>query len=269
LDLLARGPLTVAAGCTDLYPLTTAKTLPGDILDITAIPSLRGIAHADGWRIGAATTWTDILRADLPPAFDGLKQAAREVGSVQIQNAGTVAGNLCTASPAGDSIPALMTLDAAVELRAARGSRLLPLHDFLTGPRQTARAADELVTAVCIPAAAGQGHGHFRKLGARTYLVISIAMAAARLTFANGRIASAALSVGSCSPVAVRLTALERALVGLSPADAVRAVTRDTVAPALAPIDDIRADAAYRLTAATELIRRCVAALTQPKALAA
>jgi len=164
LKLLASGELRVAAGCTDLFPLTQERALPWPVLDITNIKALRGITQTDtGWRIGGATTWTDILRADLPPVFDGLKLAGREVGSVQIQNSGTIAGNLCTASPAGDGIPCLMILDASVELASVRGNRVLPLEEFLTRARQTALKSDELLTAVHVPDLPGQSD--FTKLG--------------------------------------------------------------------------------------------------------
>ena len=182
LALLGRGPVTVAAGCTDLFPGIDGPALRGPVLDITAIDGLRGIeASAEGWRIGATTTWSDLLAADLPPAFDMLKAAAREVGSVQIQNTGTVAGNLCNASPAADGVPPLLALDASVELTSTQGTRALPLERFLTGVRQTGRAASEMVTAVTVPRRAGAGVSRFLKLGARRYLVISIAMIAARL----------------------------------------------------------------------------------------
>ncbi|WP_172300172.1 xanthine dehydrogenase family protein subunit M [Pseudoruegeria sp. HB172150] len=257
LDLLAAGGLTVAAGCTDLYPATTAKALKGDILDITAIPALRGISLDAGvWRIGAATTWTDLRRADLPPSFAGLQAAAREVGSVQIQNAGTVAGNLCTASPAADGAPCLLTLDASVELRSAEGARVLSLQEFLLGARRTALRPGEIVTAILMPEASASGQGDFLKLGARKYLVISIAMAAARVEIEDGLIRSAAIAVGACAPVAVRLAALEQRLAGHPVTEAAAMVTEDIVTPELSPIDDIRGDAAYRLTAATELVRR-------------
>ncbi|MEK9725482.1 MAG: FAD binding domain-containing protein, partial [Rhodospirillaceae bacterium] len=192
----------VAAGCTDLFPGTDRPALAGQILDVTAIAGLRGIAEsAEGWRIGAATTWTDVLRTDLPAAFDGLKLAAREVGSVQIQNAGTLGGNLCNASPAADGVPPLLTLDAAVELASASGTRTLPLPDFIRGPRDTALQPDELMTAILIPQSAGAGAATFLKLGARKYLVISIAMVAARLTVAGSTVTYAAVAVGACSAV--------------------------------------------------------------------
>lgn len=265
LSVLADGPVCIAAGCTDLFPATAARGLGGAVLDVTRIDALRGVtADADGWRIGAATTWTDILRADLPAAFDGLKLAAREVGSVQIQNAGTLAGNLCTASPAADGVPCLLTLRASVELVSASGTRRLALGDFLIGARKTALRPGELVAAILIPRAAGKGRGHFVKLGARKYLVISIAMAAARIVERDGRIAGVALSVGACSATAARISTLEGHLTGRTLTEAPELITRDLVAPHLSPIADIRADAAYRIDAATVLLRRCLEALAQP-----
>ena len=263
LALLAAGSLTIAAGCTDLFPATQAKSLPGDILDITGVPALQGVSHGpNGWRIGAAATWTDLLRADLSPGFDGLRQAAREIGSVQIQNAGTLAGNLCTASPAGDGMPCLLTLDASVELQSVGEIRVLPLQEFLVGPRQTALRPDECLTAILIPEAAGRGVGRFEKLGARKYLVISIAMVAVWVEIENGWVRRAAIAVGACGPVATRLPELEAALAGLPLAECACTVMRDLVASRLAPIDDIRADRAYRIDAATELVRRSFAELT-------
>ena len=160
LSLMADRSWTVLAGGTDLYPATQAQTLAGDILDITALPDLQGITeHADHWRIGARVTWTDIRRADLPPAFHALQLAAAEVGGVQIQNTGTVVGNLCNASPAADGVPGLLILDARVELASTTGTRTVPLADFLTGPRQTIRNPDELVTAILVPKPATGGIG--------------------------------------------------------------------------------------------------------------
>lgn len=259
LSALASGGMTIAAGCTDLFPATERKVLPGDVLDITAISALRGISTTpDHIRIGAATTWTDVIRAELAPAFDGLKLAAREVGSVQIQNTGTVAGNLCNASPAADSVPPLMTLDARVELLSTTGVREVALSDFITGPRKTALRPDELLSAVLVPKHSTSGRSHFLKLGARKYLVISIAMTACRIVVEDGLVREAALSIGACSPVAVRLREIEAAMLGrpLSGDE----ITDGAVAAMLAPIDDVRADAGYRRDGAAELLRRTVRA---------
>ncbi len=259
LDILASGDWTIAAGCTDLFPSTQHKALHGPVLDISAVGGLKGITRTDtGLRIGATTTWSDIIRADLPPSCNGLKLAAREVGATQIQNRGTIAGNLCNASPAADGVPPLLTLDAEVEISKALGSRRVPLSGFLTGPRQTALAADEMVTAILIPQSALAGTGHFLKLGARKYLVISIAMTAARISVEQGRVTQAALAIGSCGPVATRLPEIESQLIG-HPIDPSR-ITDAAVAKAIAPIDDIRADAAYRAASAAELMRRTVGA---------
>ena len=264
LDWLANERPLVMAGCTDIYPLHQTPALGGPLLDVTGLAELRGITLADGWRrIGAATSWTDILRADLPPAYDGLKAAAREIGGVQIQASGTIGGNLCTASPAGDSIPCLMTLDAEIELVSHRGSRRLPLATFLTGARQTACDGDELVIAIHVPAHAETGCSGFEKLGARRYLVISIAMTAARLVISNGHIDSAAIAVGACAPVAVRLTALENSLRALPCNAAADCLgdSRQQIMDALSPIDDVRGSADYRRVAATELVARLVGRL--------
>jgi N-methylhydantoinase B len=261
LAIRAAGGMTVLAGGTDVYPAKAARAGWGDmghadILDISAVPGLRGIAaDAAGWRIGALTTWTDLIRADLPPLFHGLKLAAREIGGVQIQNRGTLAGNICTASPAGDGAPNLLALDAGVELASRQGRRVVPMRDFIDGYRHTACRADEIVTAILVPRPRGATRGHFLKLGARRYLVISIVMVAGVVeTDAAGAIAAARVAIGSCSAVPQRLPALEAALAGRA-LDA----AADLVAPAhlahLAPIDDIRGSAAYRQQAALALTR--------------
>jgi len=266
LDWLATERPLVMAGCTDIYPLHQTPALDGPLLDITGLDELRGISFADGWRrIGAATSWTDILRADLPPSYDGLRAAAREIGGVQIQASGTIGGNLCTASPAGDSIPCLMTLDAEIELASHRGTRRLPLAEFLTGARQTARGGDELVIAIHVPERAEAGRAGFEKLGARRYLVISIAMTAARLVISDGHIESAAIAVGACAPVAVRLTAAEAALQGMAAGEAEAGLRESGAAimSALSPIDDVRGTAGYRREAAAEIVARLVGRLCE------
>jgi len=260
LALLAEGPWRILAGGTDFYPALGAKPLRENVLDINALSELRGVSDdRTHIVIGARTTWTAIVRADLLPAFDALKAAAREVGSIQIQNVGTVAGNLCNASPAADGVPALMALNAEVELRSTGGTRRLPLQEFILGNRKTALQPGEMVTAIRLPKTSAKGSSAFVKLGARRYLVISIAMAAARLVVgADGRIAEAAVAIGSCSAVAERLLALETALVG-RPADAslAAAVAAEHLA-ALTPIEDVRGSRAYRAEAAREIVARAL-----------
>jgi CO/xanthine dehydrogenase FAD-binding subunit len=255
LSALAR-PHTVLAGGTDFYPARVGRAIDEDVLDIGGIDVLRGItAGPAGWRLGATTTWSELLEADLPPLFDGLKQAAREVGGRQIQNAGTLAGNICNASPAADGVPGLLALDAEVEI-AGPANRRLPLRQFITGVRRTALAPDELVVAIHVPQPRHDAESAFLKLGARRYLVISIAMAAATLEFAEGRVAAARVAVGACSPVALRLPALEAALVGLKRDKTLGDTAEEQHLAPLKPIDDVRADATYRLEAALTLVRR-------------
>ncbi|PWE30501.1 xanthine dehydrogenase [Maritimibacter sp. 55A14] len=261
LSALAAGPVAVIAGGTDFYPGLRDAPAPTDLLDITGIAELRGIARTPtGWRIGACTRWSEIVRADLPPAFDGLKAAGREVGSVQIQNAATVAGNLCNASPAADGVPPLLTLEAEVELASDRGKRRLPLGEFISGVRQVALRPGELVAALHLPDPPAGARAGFAKLGSRRYMVISIAMVAVLVRLDGaGAIAEARIAVGACSPVARRLPALEVMLAGCP---AARLAGFD-IAPAhlepLAPIDDLRGTAAYRLDAVAELCRRALA----------
>ena len=259
LALLDEGAWRVVAGATDFYPALGSKPLQEDILDINGLAELRGLRESPGHIvIGARTSWTEIQRAELPPAFEGLQQAAREIGAIQIQNVATVAGNLCNASPAADGVPPLMTLDAEVELRSRSGVRTLALDAFVLGNRRTARLPNELVTAVRIPRASTAGRSAFVKLGARRYLVISIAMAAARLAFdGDCRIAQAAIAVGACSAVAQRLRKLEAALVG-QPADAITEIVADISLDDLAPIDDVRGSAGYRREAAREIVLRAL-----------
>lgn len=253
-------PMTVLAGGTDFYPARVGRAIEDAVLDITNIAALRGIsADPRGWRIGATTTWGELIAADLPGVFDGLKQAAREVGGRQIQNAGTVAGNLCNASPAADGVPPLLALDAEVEIASAANRRRMPLAQFITGNRQTALAPGELVVALHVPRPRHEARSAFAKLGARRYLVISIAMAAATLEIDAGRVAGARIAVGACSAVAQRLPALEAALTGVPVNDRLsRIVTPDHLAP-LAPIDDVRGSAAYRQDAVMTLLRRLLA----------
>ena len=261
LGLLAESGARVIAGATDIYPGAGERPLQGDYVDVSKISALRGVTFdSASVRIGATTTWTDIVRADLPPAFDALKVAARDIGAVQIQNRGTIAGNLCNASPAADGAPPLLILDAQVELASRRGTRRLPLDVFINGARSTLLAPDEMMTAVVTPLPASTIRSAFFKLGARRYLVISIVMVAVALDVVEGIVRDARIAVGACSMVAQRMREAERRLIG-APAgpDLGRSIeAKDLVR--LSPIDDVRASADYRLDAALTLVRRAVAA---------
>jgi N-methylhydantoinase B len=233
-----------------------------DILDISGIDELKGIAEEqDRYRFGALTTWAEMKAAALPAAFAGYQKAARDVGGAQVQNRGTLVGNICTASPAGDGIPCLLSLDAEVELASERGRRVVPLSLFIDGYRRTVCGPDELVTAILVPRPPAGARGDFVKLGTRRYLVISIVMAAAVLCAdAGGVVSHARVAVGACSAVAQRLPQLECALLGQPLAVAPDLVEASQLAP-LAPIDDVRASGAFRTAAAVDIVRDLLAGI--------
>ena len=265
LNVLADTRATILAGGTDVFPALGERPLSGPVLDISALEEIKAIqTEASHIVFGARTTWSEVLTAPLPRGFDGLKAAAREIGCVQIQNQATMAGNLCNASPAADGVAALLALDAEVVLNSRGGSRALPLCDFILGNRNTARRPDELLTSIRVPRRMESAVSSFLKLGARRYLVISIVMVAANLVLEEDRsIREALVCVGSCSPVARRLPDLERSLTGQPARAGLSKLLKAEHIAHLAPIDDVRATAAYRLDAAHTLIGRALEACAQ------
>jgi CO/xanthine dehydrogenase FAD-binding subunit len=262
---LALGTFRPLAGGTDLYPAFVGRAIDTPLVDLTRIRTLRGIrAEPDGWWFGATITWADVLRAELPACFDALKQAAREIGGEQIQNAATLGGNLCNASPAADGTPVWLALDAQVLLQSARGERRLPVAEFVLGNRRTARAANELLTGIFVPQRSAQARSVFAKLGSRRYLVIAITMLALVVDVdASGRVSAAGVAVGSCSACAKRLAGLEARLLGVPLAGLAQLnVGAADLAP-LSPIDDVRASAVYRLDATQTLLRRALQELAR------
>ncbi|MCP4188849.1 MAG: xanthine dehydrogenase family protein subunit M [Gammaproteobacteria bacterium] len=270
LELLEAKSLTIVAGATDLFPAKTARNAWGDwrqsaLLDIGELKELHGITETSNqYRIGAMTTWSDLIQATLPPCFNALKEAALQVGSIQIQNRATIAGNICNASPAADGVPALLCLDAEVELCSQSGKRIVPLDEFIRGNRDTTIQPSELMTALVIPKLPETTDGGYYKLGARRYLVISTVNVAIVLNCdANDCLDDIRIAVGACSAVAQRLRDLEDKLRGqLASADLVDQITMDHF-EILTPISDIRADANYRLQTALEITRRLFTRLTQ------
>jgi len=260
VQTLASQPAQILSGGTDFFPALGDRPVSGPVMDISALSELRGIRIEPTWiRIGGLTTWSEVVRSSLPRCFDGLKAAAREIGGIQIQNRGTVAGNLCNASPAADSVPPLLTLDAEVELVSAAGIRRMPLAEFIVGNRKTLRRSDEILSQVIVRRGLDDAASVFLKLGSRKYLVISIAMVAVVITVdSGGRISDARIAVGSCSVTAKRLVDLERELVGKAAADRADVVTEKHLR-LLSPIHDVRATGEYRQDAALTLVRRAIA----------
>ena len=265
LNVLADTRTTILAGGTDVFPSLGDRPLSGPVLDISGLAEIRGIQFtAEHIVFGARTTWSEVLAAPLPCGFDGLKAAAREVGSVQIQNAATIAGNLCNASPAADGVAALLALDAELVLGSRSASRTLPLSQFILGNRKTARRPDELLTSIRVPRRVENAVSVFLKLGARRYLVISIVMVAANLVVdLAGNISEALVCVGSCSAAASRLRELERALTGLPARPGLCQIVKAEHLAQLSPIDDVRATAEYRRDAARTLVERVLEACAQ------
>src|SRR6266446_8714914 len=265
MALLAAGEAQILSGGTDFYPALGDHVVHGPVVGVSGLGERRGVSSdASHFRIGGLTTWSEIIRTPLPRCFDALKCAAREVGGVQIQNRGTVAGNLCNASPAADGVPPLLALDAEVELVSRIGVRRLPLADFIVGSRKTQRKADELLSAVLVPRALEDAASTFVKLGARRYLVISISMVAVVVKlsddrqFSERKVSEARVAVGSCSAVARRLGALESDLVGASVRDGLGSVVRREHLAPLSPIDYVRATAEYRMDASLRLVQRAL-----------
>jgi len=266
LKILASGEHQVLAGGTDYYPGLLDTAPAPDLLGVHRIAGMNEIAlMGNVWRFGAAVTWSKVIQTNLPSGFNCLKQAGAEVGSIQIQNAASLVGNVCNASPAADGVPALLALDAQVELSSVDGVRVLPLTDFITGVRKIDRRANELVTALLIPDANAHDESAFTKLGSRTYLVISIVMCASRFRVnKQNTITDAAIAVGACSPVACRLPEIEKVLVGrqCTPSELGDVVTTEQL-NALSPITDVRATAEYRLNATRVLLQRQLLSLAR------
>jgi xanthine dehydrogenase small subunit len=239
------GPLVPMAGCTDLYVSLNFGTLKdARFLNLWRLPALRTIEMRGGLlSIGALATHTDLIRSALVRRrVPMLAAAAREVGGVQIQNRGTIGGNVANASPAGDTLPVLAAAEATVVLRSTSGTRRIPFTQFYTGYRQTVRRPDELIVALEIPAI--RGRQCFRKVGTRAAQAISKVVVAA-VVGDRPRIA-----LGSVAPTVVRATRTEAALAaGASIEDA-----QQTLVDEIAPIDDIRSTAEYRRRVAANLL---------------
>lgn len=257
----------ILAGGTDFFPALGEGHPRGRIIDITGVREIRGISAEPNWiRIGGLTTWAEVIRTPLPRCLAALQAAAKEVGSVQIQNRGTVAGNLCNASPAADGVPPLLALDAEVELVSATSKRRLLLSQFIAGNRKTLRRSDEILTAVFVPRKLENAPSAFLKLGARRYLVISISMVAAVLkTNESERVTDARIAVGSCSVTARRLHVLEQDLVGLGAHRGIGDIVQPEHLTPLSPIDDVRATAMYRRDASLTLVRRVLEACVEER----
>jgi xanthine dehydrogenase small subunit len=237
----------IVAGATDVYVALNFGTLPQKrFLDIWALEELRGISvREDTLVIGALTTYTDLINsAHVVNRLPMLVEASRLVGGVQIQNRGTIGGNIANGSPAGDSLPVLAAVDATIVIRNADAERRVPITEFYTGYRTTVMRSDELIVAVEV----GPVHGRqwFRKVGTRAAQAIS------KIVVAAVRDEAPRIAFGSVAPTVVRVPKTERALADGASIDEAALV----LAGEIAPIDDLRSSAEYRLQVSVNLLRR-------------
>ena len=247
----------VLAGGTDLMVNANHRAVPAGIVDLWRLPALCYVHAGDGAiTIGAGTTWLEVehhpaIREHLAP----LALAAREIGALQIQARGTLGGNVGTSSPVGDSLPALLALDAELEVASVRGRRRVPYHAWCTGYRKTQLAPDELIVAAHLPIPAAGTRTTWRKVGTRRAQSISKVMGAAAITLDGDTVVSARVALGAVADRPIRISAVEDAVRGqrvAAAADAARAALRT----AIQPIDDVRSTASYRREVAENLVAR-------------
>lgn len=251
------------AGGTDLMVQLAGEIgePPARLLDIWRLDELRGIAvEADALVIGALTTYTDIRRSPLVAEFmPVLAEAAATIGAAQIQNRGTIGGNVVNASPAGDTLPVLLALGAEFVLGSVRGERTVPADAFWTAYRTTARRDDELVARVRLPLASDR-QVRFRKIGTRRAQAISkVVMALAWRTAAErGPWNDVRLALGSVAATPIRAAATEASLEGAMPTRETADRARDALEAELSPIDDVRSTAEYRRAVAGRVLHRLI-----------
>jgi CO/xanthine dehydrogenase FAD-binding subunit len=247
LAMLRDAPLVPIAGSTDLYVGLNFGTLTAQhFLDLNGLDELRGIdLRDDQLVIGATTSFTTIMRSALVnERLPMLVQAASQIGGVQIQNRGTLGGNIANGSPAGDSLPVLAVADATIVMRSAAGERRVPFTGFYTGYRTSVLRSDELIVAVEIPRV--DGRQWFRKVGTRAAQAIS------KIVIAAVRAPVPRIAIGSVAATIIRLPRTEAALAsGAGIEEAANVLTSE-----ITPIDDVRSSADYRRKVASNLLRR-------------
>lgn len=260
LRLMSAGPEppTPLAGGTDLFVYLNAGAQPGRrFLDLWGLRELNGIrTRKDGVRLGALATFSEIREhATVRRRLPALAAAAAVVGGRQIQNRATIGGNIANASPAGDSLPVLLALDAVVHAGSVRGTRDIPFGSVYRGYRDLTLAPDELILAVTVPFPPARSVQFFRKVGTRRAQSISKVVMSGVLRVGHGtRVDHVRLAWGSVAPVTLRARGTEEVLFGVTPSPTVAARAREALMADIAPIDDIRSDREYRLAVAGNLL---------------
>ncbi|WP_089942602.1 FAD binding domain-containing protein [Candidatus Entotheonella palauensis] len=250
----------ILAGGTDLFLRMRHRVeTPGAVIDIKRIPELGVLSHsdADGLHIGAAVCHADVVRNEnVRQSYGALAEAASWVGSRQTRHRGTVVGNLCNASPAADTTPALLAYRAAVRIVGPEGERDVPVETFFRGPGQTVLTPVELVTAVVLPPPEAHGWGFLRRT--RTAIDIALVSSCAVVTAANGTCQDVSIGLGAVAPTPIRARQAEDALRGQQPTEALTHTVGRLAAANCSPISDVRCSGDYRKQMVNVLTRRCV-----------
>jgi xanthine dehydrogenase small subunit len=255
------GTVKIIAGGTDLMVLMNARLLDAtEFLDIWRLDELRGVTdEGERLRIGALATYTQLIGSELirnhAPA---LVAASRTIGAIQIQNRGTIGGNIVNASPAGDSLPVLSAYDAEIEVGSARGTRSIPFNSFYTGYRKTVLEPDEMVLAVRIPKLREGERDFFWKVGTRRAQAISKTVMAAKALVAGGVIESISISVGSVAPTVIRAPRTEEFLAGKQPATTLVHHAKELIGNEISPITDLRSTEHYRRTVTGNVLAKFI-----------
>jgi aerobic carbon-monoxide dehydrogenase medium subunit len=244
-----RGRARILAGGTDLYlRLRKGVFLPDYVIDLKRVPSLDAITpnRGGGVQIGPTTLQDDVARSSLiQQLYPALAEAASWVGSVQTRNRATVVGNLCNASPAADTAPALLSYGAQVKIASAQGERTIPLEEFFVGPGKTALQDNELMAEIILPAPQPHsGAAFFRRT--RTAMDIAVVCGAAMLQLSNGTCQNARIALGAVGPIPLRATRVEAALRGQTLTEQVVEDASRIASEEARPIDDVRSTAEYR-----------------------
>ncbi len=271
LELMAREPSVWKpfAGGTDLMVLFEAGKLPQrKFLSLWKLAELKGIeAMPEHVTLGALTTYTEVLaHPALQQEFPLLCQAGRETGGVATQNRGTLAGNIANGSPAADSPPALLVYDAELELISARGARWVPYHGFHTGYKAMLLRPDEIIRALRLPRRKNAWRQYYRKVGTRKAQAISKVCFAGAADVRGDTIQDVRIALGSVAPIPLRCVQTESALRGQKLARAAIEAAQDALAQEIAPIDDLRSTARYRLRVAQNLLEDFVLQLRSNRA---
>lgn len=269
LAVRARDGAVPMAGATDLLvrhrkPAGVVPEFGKPVVYIAHLKELTQIESSDNeLRIGGATTYTDLLQHSSTPEL--LRSAIVEIAAPGLRNVGTLAGNICNASPAADAVCPLYALDAEVELASSGGTRRLPIEDFITGPGRTVLGDDELLTAVVIPRLGGDAW-FYKKVGTRRANALSKLSFAARAAVRDGAIVDVAIAFGAVAPTVVRSRGIEETLAGVSIAEIVR--RREDIVEryreVVSPIDDQRSTARYRTEVALNLVEAFIEEVLAP-----